>query len=98
MMFGFGCRQPTSFVLIYGFLMEVADVVRNVVKAFRFTTKEWLSLENNAKAKNLPVREYILELNNNSSGFVDKKGLKILLYGLLEKKVAKKLCDKHGIK
>jgi len=72
-------------------------VARNIVKSFRFTTKEWLSLESSAKTKNLTVRDYILDLSSNSSGFVDKKGLKILLYGLLEKKVAKRLCGKYGI-
>ena len=72
-------------------------LLKNDFITIRCTHEQKHAIKENAQKKGLSITDYILELNNNSSEFVDKKGLKIILYSLLEPKVAKRFCDKHGI-
>lgn len=69
---------------------------RNSSIHIRCTAEQKQSMVEAARGKKLSLTEYILDLHNNSSGFIDKKGLKILLHSLLEPKVAKRLSEKYG--
>lgn len=73
----------------------MSKLARNILKSFRFTTEEWSSLERNARNKEMNVRNYIVNLNNNSQGVIDKEGLKILFSKIFEPKFAKKMIKKY---
>ena len=69
--------------------------VKNVLKSFRFTTEEWLSLESNAKSKEMTIRDYIIHMNKNSTGIIDKEGLKILFKNMFEPEFAKRMIGRY---
>ena len=70
-------------------------MLKNNVLSFRCTTEEKKSLLETCRKKNMTLRDYILNMHANNSGFIDKEGLKILFNSMFEHKLAKKLIRRY---